>query len=55
MQFGHFNGVMGDLTTAWVDRNVVPYYKGTWADVRRIGTVDEFKETISFKSRRFQT
>jgi arsenite oxidase large subunit len=55
MQFGHFNGVMGDLTTAWVDRNVVPYYKGTWADIRRIGTVDEFKETISFKSRRFQT
>ncbi|MDE3737901.1 molybdopterin dinucleotide binding domain-containing protein [Pseudomonas resinovorans] len=54
MQFGHFNGVMGDLTTAWVDRNVVPYYKGTWADIRRIGTVDEFKASISFKTRRFQ-
>jgi arsenite oxidase large subunit len=53
MQFGHFNGVMGDLTTAWVDRNVVPYYKGTWADIRRIGTVEEFKNTVSFKSRRF--
>ena len=55
MQFGHFNGVMGDLTTAWTDRNVVPYYKGTWANIRRIGKVEAFKETISFKSRRFMT
>ncbi|WP_420230872.1 arsenate reductase (azurin) large subunit [Pseudomonas sp. ABY48] len=55
MQFGHFNGVMGDLTTPWTDRNVVPYYKGTWASIRRIGKVDEFKETISFKTRRFST
>ncbi len=55
MQFGHFNGVMGDLTTPWTDRNVVPYYKGTWANIRRIGKVDEFKETVSFKSRRFTT
>jgi arsenite oxidase large subunit len=54
MQFGHFNGVMGDLTTPWTDRNVVPYYKGTWADLRRIGTVEEFKRTISFKTRRFK-
>jgi len=55
MQFGHFNGVMGDLTTPWTDRNVVPYYKGTWASIRRIGKVDEFKQTVSFKSRRFTT
>ncbi|MDA7087334.1 arsenate reductase (azurin) large subunit [Pseudomonas sp. SA3-5] len=54
MQFGHFNGVMGDLTTPWTDRNVVPYYKGTWADLRRIGTVEEFKRNISFKTRRFK-
>lgn len=53
MQFGHFNGVMGDLTTPWTDRNVIPYYKGTWANIRRIGKVEEFKEKISFKSRRF--
>lgn len=46
-------GVMGNLTTPWTDRNVVPYYKGTWASIRRIGKVEEFKETISFKSRRF--
>jgi len=53
MQFGHFNSVMGDLTTPWTDRNVEPYYKGTWADIRRIGSVEVFKQTVSFKTRRF--
>jgi arsenite oxidase large subunit len=55
MQFGHFNGVMGNVTTPWTDRNVVPYYKGTWANVRRVGTVDDFKDTVSFKRRHFDT
>lgn len=31
MLFGYFNGVAGDVTTDWTDRNMVPYYKGTWA------------------------
>lgn len=53
MQFGHFNGVMGDVTTPWTDRNVVPCYKGTWANLKRIGSVEEFKQTVSFKTRRF--
>jgi arsenite oxidase large subunit len=35
-----------------VDRNVVPYYKGTWGDIRRVGTVDEWKRTVSLKDRR---
>ncbi|QQV57520.1 arsenate reductase (azurin) large subunit (plasmid) [Ralstonia syzygii subsp. celebesensis] len=55
MQFGHFNGVMGNVTTPWTDRNVVPYYKGTWANLRRVGTVQDFKETVSFKKRRFES
>jgi len=52
MQFGHFNGIMGNVATSWTDRNLLPYYKGTWADLRRVGTVSEYKETVSFKSRR---
>ena len=55
MQFGHYNGVMGNVTTPWTDRNVVPYYKGTWAGIRRIGPVQDFKETVSFKKRRFES
>jgi arsenite oxidase large subunit len=45
--------VHGDVVTDWVDRNVVPYYKGTWASIKRIGSVEEYKSTISFKDRRF--
>ena len=53
MQFGYWNGIAGDVTTPWTDRNVIPYYKGTWASVRRVGTVSDFKDTVSFKQRRF--
>ena len=54
MQFGHYNGVQGDVTTEAVDRNVIPYYKGTWADVRRVGTLEEFKRTVSYKNRHYK-
>jgi arsenite oxidase large subunit len=55
MQFGGNNGIVGDVVTEWTDRNVVPYYKGTWADIRRIGNGNNFRKTTSFKSRRYQT
>jgi hypothetical protein len=29
------------FTTSWVDRNVVPYYKGTWGSIKRVGSVKE--------------
>jgi len=54
MVFGEPNGVMGDVTTTWVDRNVIPYYKGTWADIRRVGSQEDYKRSVSFKSRRFE-
>jgi arsenite oxidase large subunit len=52
MQFGHYNGVVGDVVTEAVDRNVLPDYKHTWADIRRV-TSGEYKSTVSFKSRRY--
>jgi len=36
-----------------MDRNVIPCYKGTWGNIRKAGTMDEFKRTVSFKNRRF--
>ena len=51
--FGYFNGIAGNVTTDWVDRNVVPYYKGTWGSIRRVGTVEEYKATVSLKERRY--
>jgi arsenite oxidase large subunit len=53
MQFGHFNGVQGDVTTEAVDRNVIPYYKGTWANLRKVAK-GEYKSTVSFKSRQYK-
>lgn len=53
MMFAHWNGVMGEVTTEATDENVVPYYKGTWADIRRVGSMDDYKRSVSFKRRRF--
>jgi arsenite oxidase large subunit len=55
MQFGWFNGIAGDVVTEWTDRNIIPYYKGTWANIRKIGGGDVFRKGTSFKSRRYQT
>jgi len=53
MVFAQANGTVGDVVTPWTDRNVVPYYKGTWADIRRVGSLDDYKKTVSFKRRRW--
>ena len=53
MQFGYLNGIVGDVTTPWTDRNVIPYYKGTWANLRRVGSMEDYKRTVSFKNRRY--
>jgi arsenite oxidase large subunit len=53
MMFGYPNGIAGDVTTEWTDRNIIPYYKGTWADIRRVGSMNDYKESVSFKTRRY--
>jgi arsenite oxidase large subunit len=53
MQFGHFNGIQGDVTTEAVDRNVVPDYKHTWANIRKVAS-GTYKSTVSFKSRLYK-
>ncbi len=55
MLFGYFNGIQNDVTTEWVDRNVIPYYKGTWANIRRVGSNADYKKNVSFKRRRFDS
>ncbi|MBT2297607.1 arsenate reductase (azurin) large subunit [Pseudomonas fluorescens] len=53
MLFGYPNGIQGDVVSEWTDRNVIPYYKGAWANIRKIGENEEYKRTVSFKSRRY--
>lgn len=56
MQFGYESGVMGNVTTNWTDRNIVPYYKGAWADIRRVGKsgAAEQRSGITRKSRLYK-
>jgi arsenite oxidase large subunit len=53
MVFGYFNGNTGDVVTEWTDQNVIPYYKGTWADIRKVSSMADYKKTVSFKRRRY--
>jgi len=53
MMFGYFNGNVGDMVTEWTDRNVVPYYKGVWANLRKVSSMEEYKRSVSFKRRRY--
>ena len=53
MLFGYVRGVAGDVTTEWVDRNIIPYYKGTWANIKRVGSIGDFKKTVSLKRRAY--
>lgn len=49
MLFGQPRGAVGDLVSDHVDpATTIPYYKGVWADIRRIGSAPEIKELVSF-------
>ncbi len=30
-----------------------PNYKGTWANLRRVGSMEEYERTVSFKNPRY--
>jgi len=50
MLFGQPRGAAGDLVSDHVDpATTIPFYKGVWADIRRIGPVPELARTVSFK------
>ena len=52
MIFGQPRGAAGDLVCEHVDpHTTIPYYKGVWADVRRIGPMPEVTRTASFLPR----
>ena len=53
MVFGYFKGTVGEVITDWTDQNILPYYKGTWADIRKASSMADYKETVSLKSRRY--
>lgn len=49
MLFGQPRGAVGDLVSDHVDpATTIPYYKGVWANIRRIGRDPEIAEKVSF-------
>jgi arsenite oxidase large subunit len=51
MIFGQPRGAVGDLVSDHVDpTTTIPYYKGAWADIRRIRAQPELAERMSFLS-----
>jgi len=49
MLFGQPRGATGDLVSDHVDpATTIPYYKGVWAAIRRIGPQPEIQRTVSF-------
>jgi arsenite oxidase large subunit len=50
MLFGQPRGAVGDLISDHVDpQTTIPYYKGVWADIRRIGPQPEVTRRLSFR------
>jgi arsenite oxidase large subunit len=48
--FGQPRGAAGDLVSDHVDpATTIPWYKGVWADVRRIGPQPEIVRSVSFR------
>lgn len=49
MLFGQPRGAVGDLVSDHVDpATTIPYYKGAWAAIRRVGPQPEIGKTVSF-------
>ncbi len=49
MMFGHPRGSVGNLISDHVDpKTTIPYYKGAWADIRRIGPKPDVAKNVSF-------
>ena len=49
MLFGHPRGSVGDLISDHVDsKTTIPYYKGAWANIRRVGPKPDVAQDLSF-------
>ncbi len=52
MLFGQPRGAAGDLVSDHIDpATTIPYYKGAWADIRRIGPAPDELKSVSFLPR----
>jgi arsenite oxidase large subunit len=50
MLFGYPRGVQGNVVSAGVNEFIIPNYKQTWADIRKLADAPEGTRHLSFKS-----
>jgi arsenite oxidase large subunit len=55
MLFAYPTGVQGNVVNAGVNELVIPNYKQTWADIRKIASASETTRRLSFKSPEYKT
>jgi arsenite oxidase large subunit len=54
VQFARPEGPVGRLVPEAVDKNVVPYYKGVWANIKKSEYQSWRVSSLFFKSPRYQ-
>jgi arsenite oxidase large subunit len=55
MLFAFPTGVQGNVVNAGVNELIIPNYKQTWADIRKIASASETTKRVSFKSPEYKT
>jgi arsenite oxidase large subunit len=53
MLFAYPTGVMGNVISAGVNEFIIPNYKQTWADIRKIANAPEVTRHLTFKSQEY--
>jgi arsenite oxidase large subunit len=54
MLFAHPSGVQGNVVSEGVNELVIPNYKQTWANIRKLANAPEAIRHLSFKSKEYK-
>jgi arsenite oxidase large subunit len=54
MLFAYPTGVQGNVTSKGVNEFIIPNYKQTWANIRRISAAPESVRHLTFKSQEYR-
>ena len=55
MLFAYPTGVQGNVVSAGVNEFIIPNYKQTWGNIRKIADAPEAVRRLSFKSKEYST
>lgn len=55
MLFAYPTGVMGNVISKGVNEFIIPNYKQTWANIRKIASAPEVARHLTFKSQEYRT